>query len=48
MSRYSLRRGRRLPPTTEAEEFVFVHNCNVKKEIKPPHWIGKLKKSSSN
>jgi hypothetical protein len=23
-------------------------NCNVKKEIKPPHWGGKLKKSANN
>jgi hypothetical protein len=41
---YSLRQGRRQPPTSEVEELqcIIVHNCNVKKEIKPPHWGGKL------
>jgi hypothetical protein len=36
---YSLRRGRRQPPTSEVKElqFVIVIVCNVKKEIKPPH-----------
>jgi hypothetical protein len=26
---------------------IYNCNCNVKKEIKPPHWGGKLKKNSS-
>jgi hypothetical protein len=34
---YSLRQGRRLPPTSEVEELQFVIVHNVKKEIKPPH-----------
>jgi hypothetical protein len=45
---YSLRGGRRLPPTSEVKElqFVIVNVCNAKKKIKPPQWGGKLKKVS--
>jgi hypothetical protein len=42
---YSLRQGRRQPPTLEVDA-MYNCNCNVKKEIKPPHWGGKLKKNS--
>jgi hypothetical protein len=43
---YSLRQGRRLPPTSEVEElqFVIVGNYSVKKELKPSQWGEKLKK----
>jgi hypothetical protein len=36
---YSLRQGRRQPPTSEVKElqFMIAIVCNVKKEIKPPH-----------
>jgi hypothetical protein len=37
---YSLRRGRRLPPTTEVKKLQFVIVGNVKKEIKPLRWGG--------
>jgi hypothetical protein len=41
---YSLRQGRRQPPTSEVKELQFIHNCNcnVKKEIKPPTGVEKL------
>jgi hypothetical protein len=39
---YSLWRGRRLHTTNIGSQRIAICNCNVKKEIKPPHWGGKL------
>jgi hypothetical protein len=43
---HSLRQGRRLPTNIGSRRIAICScNCNVKKEIKPPHWGGKLLKS---